>query len=163
TNDALRDFLSRLSPTVEPVTFAISNEGLGPLHELHIPKNLVLLMIAGIASEGNQPPLERNESMAQSTLRTLHSAEATYQATTGDGNYGTFDQLVEQTLVHKGLLQQNGYKIELTVARSKFEASAVPLEYGKTGRMSFFVDESAVLRGADHGGGAATVADKPVQ
>ena len=153
SNDAFRDFLSRLSPTSEPVTYAISNEGLGPLHELHVPKNLVLLMIAGIASENNQPPLARNEAMAQSALRTLVSAEATYQATTGDGNYGTLDQLVEQSLVHKELLQQNGYKIELTVGGSKFEASAVPLEYGKTGKMSFFVDESGVLRGADNGGG----------
>jgi uncharacterized protein DUF3352 len=163
TNDALRDFLSRLSPTAEPVTYAISNEGLGPLHELHVPKNLILLMIAGIANESSQPPLARNEAIAQSALRTLVSAEATYQATTGDGNYGTLDQLVEQSLVAKELLQQQGYKIDLTVMGSKFEASAVPIEYGKTGRMSFFVDESAVLRGADHGGGAATIADKPVQ
>ena len=163
TNDALRDFLSRLSPTAEPVTYAISNEGLGPLHELHVPKNLVLLMIAGIASESDKFPLVRNEVMAQSVLRMIHSAEATYQATKGDGNYGTLEQLVEQTLVTKELLQQNGYKTELTVVGSKFEASAVPLEYGKTGRLSFFIDESGVLRGADHGGGAATVADKPLQ
>ena len=87
----------------------------------------------------------------------LASAEATYQATTGDGNYGTLDQLVEQGLVQKDLLQQYGYKIELTVVGSKFEASAVPLEYGKSGKISFFVDESAVIRGADLGGGAATV------
>lgn len=162
-NEALRDFLSRLSPTAEPVTYALSNEGLGPLHELHVPKNLVLLMIAGIASESNQPPLARNEAIAQSALRMLASAEATYQATTGDGNYGTLEQLVEQGLVQKDLLQQYGYKIELTVVGLKFQASAVPLEYGKTGKMSFYVDESAVIRGADQGGGAATVADKPVQ
>ena len=161
TNDALRDFLSRLSPTAEPVTYAISNEGLGPLHELHVPKNLVLLFIAGFASETNQPPLVRNEAMAQSALRMLHSAEA--QATTGEGNCGTLDQLVEQSLVTKELLQEHGYKIELTVVGSKFEASAVPLEYGKTGRMSFFVDESGLLRGADRGGSAATIADKPLQ
>ncbi len=65
--------------------------------------------------------------------------------------------------MRKEHLQQNGYKIELTASGSRFEASAVPLEYGKTGRMSFFVDESGVLRGADNGGGFATVADKPVQ
>ncbi|MBA3356738.1 MAG: DUF3352 domain-containing protein [Pyrinomonadaceae bacterium] len=163
TNDALRDFLSRLSPTAEPVTYAISNEGLGPLHELHVPKNLVLLLIAGFAGETNQPPLVRNEVMAQSALRMLHSAEATYQATTGDGNYGTLEQLVEQSLVTKELLKEHGYKIELTVVGSKFEASAVPLEYGKTGRMSFFVDESGLLRGADRGGSATTIADKPLQ
>lgn len=163
TNDALRDFLSRLSPTAEPVTYAISNEGLGPLHELHVPKNLVLLMIAGIAHEGNQPPLVRNEAIAQSALRMVVSAEATYQATKGRGNYATLDQLLEQGLVPKDFLEKHGYKIDLTVVGSKFEASAVPLEYGKTGRMSFFIDESGQLRGADHGGGAATVADKPLQ
>ena len=163
TNDALRDFLSRLSPTAEPVTYAISNEGLGPLHELHIPKNLVLLMIAGISHETNQPPLARNEAIAQSALRMVVSGEATYQATKGDGNYGTLDQLVEQSLVPKDFLQQYGYKIELTVVGPKFEASAVPMEYGKSGKMSYFIDETGVLRGADHGGGAATVADKPVQ
>jgi len=163
TNDAFRDFLSRLSPTSEPVTYAISNEGLGPLHELHIPKNLVLLMIAGISSENNQPPLGRNEAMAQSALRTIHSAEMAYQATQGDGNFGTFDQLVEQSLLTKELMQQNGYKIELTVMGEKFEATAVPLEYGKSGKMSFFVDESGVLRGVDNGGGSATSADKPLQ
>ncbi|MGI9164879.1 MAG: DUF3352 domain-containing protein [Pyrinomonadaceae bacterium] len=163
SNDALRDFLSRLSPTPEPVTYAISDEGLGPLHELHIPKSLVMLMIAAMAKESSQPPLARNEAIAQSALRMLASAESTYRATKGDGNYGTIDQLLEQNLMTKELLQQYGYKIELSVAGSKFEASAVPLEYGKTGTMSFFVDETGVLRGADQGGGSATVADKPVQ
>jgi hypothetical protein len=163
TNDALRDFLSRLSPTAEPVTYAISNEGLGPLHELHVPKNLVLLMIAGIAGDSNQPPLAKNESIAQSALRMVVSVEATYQATKGDGNYGTLDQLFEQGMLPRDFLEKHGYKVELTVVGNKFEASAVPVEYGKTGRMSFFIDESGVLRGADHGGGAATVADKPVQ
>lgn len=162
SNDAFRDFLSRLSPTSEPVTYAISNEGLGPLHELHVPKNLVMLMIAGIASESSQAPAASNEAVAKSALRTIVVAEQTYQAIQDDGNYGTFDQLVEKSLVRKEHLQQNGYKIELTVSGSKFEASAVPLEYGKTGKMSFFVDESGVLRGADNGGGSATSADKPV-
>ncbi|CAN5816400.1 hypothetical protein BH18ACI4_BH18ACI4_03820 [soil metagenome] len=162
-NDAWREFLSRLSPTAEPVTYAISNEGLGPLHELHVPKNLVLLMIAGFANASSQPPLVRNEAIAQSALRMVVSAQATYQATAGDGKYGTLDQLLEQGVVPKDFLQKYGYKIELTVVGSKFEATAVPLEYGKTGRMSFFIDETGVLRGADHGGGAATVGDKPMQ
>jgi hypothetical protein len=161
--DALRDFLTRISPAAEPVTFAISNEGFGPLYELHLPKNLVLLLVAGFASEKNVPPVERNEAIAQSALRTIHSAEATYQATKGEGHYGTLDQLLEQNLVYKDFLQQHGYKIELTASGSKFEATAVPQEYGKTGRLSFFMDETGVLRSGDHGGGAATVADKQVQ
>jgi hypothetical protein len=36
------------------------------------------------------------------------------------------------------------------------------VEYGKTGMMSFFIDESGVLRGADRGGAPASLADKPV-
>lgn len=163
TNEVLRDFLSRLSPTPEPVTYAISNEGLGPLHELHVPKNLVLLLVAGFANESNQPPLARNEAIAQSALRMVVSAEATYHSTKGDGNYATLDQLMEQGLVPKDLLQKYGYKVEVSVVGTKFEATAVPVEYGKTGRMSFFIDESGVLKGADHGGGAASIADKPVQ
>ena len=120
-------------------------------------------MVAGFARENNVPPVERNEAIAQSALRTIHSAEATYLATKGEGNYGTLEQLLEQSLVYKDFLQQHGYKIELTVSGSRFEATAVPQEYGKTGRLSFFMDETGVLRSGDHGGGAATVADKPVQ
>jgi hypothetical protein len=45
---------------------------------------------------------------------------------------------------------------------NKFEATAVPIEYGVTGTLSYFIDESGVLRGGDHGGGAATLADQPV-
>jgi hypothetical protein len=41
--------------------------------------------------------------------------------------------------------------------------TAVPIEYGKSGKLSFFVDETGVLRAGDHGGGPASIADKPVQ
>jgi hypothetical protein len=40
---------------------------------------------------------------------------------------------------------------------------ATPREYGKTGKRSFFVDKSGIVRGDDHGGGPATVADNPIQ
>jgi hypothetical protein len=161
SSDVFRDFVSRLSPTSEPVTYAISNEGLGPLHELHLPKNLILLMVAGMAIQNSSFPTT-SEASAQGVLRTLFAAEQTYQAIKAEGNYGSLDELVEMGLVQKDL-QPNGYKIELTVSGSKFQAVAVPIEYGKTGKMSFFIDESGVLRGVDNGGGVATVADRPVQ
>ena len=56
-----------------------------------------------------------------------------------------------------------GYKYEITVMGDQFEAVAMPKEYGKTGKRSFFVDKSGVVRGDDHGGGPATIADKPAQ
>ena len=48
----------------------------------------------------------------------------------------------------------------MTVAGDKYEVTATPTEYGKTGRQSFYLDESGIIRGADHGGEPATVADK---
>ncbi len=162
-NDKLRDFVSRLNPSAEPVTYALSNEGFGSLHELHLPKNLVMFMIAGMTSGIDRPPEAANEAFAMSALRMIATAQISYQSDAGNGSFATLDQLMERGLMPKEMMEKYGYKIELSVTGSKFEASAVPLEYGKTGKMSFFIDESLVLRGADNGGAPATVADKPVQ
>ena len=161
-NNNLRDFVSHLNPTSAPVTYAVSNEGQGPLHELHLPKDLVMFMIAGIATESNQPPTATNEAITKSALRMIANAEAAFQADKGKGSFGSLEQLMDVGLVHKDLLEKYGYKIELTVTGTKFEVSAVPVEYGKTGMMSFFIDESGVLRGGDRGGAPASLADKPV-
>ena len=66
-------------------------------------------------------------------------------------------------LISKEMIEKPAYRIELTIAGDSYEARAFPSEYGKTGKMSFFVDQTAVIRGGDHGGGPATVSDKPVQ
>jgi hypothetical protein len=156
------DFLSRLSPLIEPTTYALSNDGSGPLHELHIPRNLLLWMIGSSLVVAEAAPLQANESAAQGLLRTVHSAEATFQATEGNGHYGTLDELVSTSLISKQSIQQYGYRIEVTVSGNKFEATAAPNEYGVTGTLSYFIDESGVLRAGDHGGGVATVADQPI-
>ena len=65
--------------------------------------------------------------------------------------------------VQKELLDQYGYRFELNASGDQYEATATPIEYGKTGRRSFFVDQSAVLRGDDHGGAPAGASDNPVQ
>ena len=162
-NEKMREFLSQMNPVIEPVTYALSNDGLGPFHELHVPKSLLVLMTAGLATDAQETPLNTNESIAKSLLRTVASAEATFQSTKGDGRYGTLEELLSEGLVSKDLLEKYGYKIDVAVSSNRFEALAIPLEYGKTGRLSYFVDESGVLRGGDHGGGAATLSDKPIE
>jgi hypothetical protein len=162
-NDKVGEYLSRLSPTIDPLTYSLTNDGQGPLHELHVPKNLLQLIIAGASAESAAEPLENNERAASSLLRTVHSAEATFQATEGAGRYGTLDELVSASLLSKESIENYGYKIEVSAAGSKFEATAVPLNYGATGRLSYFIDESGVLRGGAHGGGAASVADSPLR
>ena len=78
------------------------------------------------------------------------------------GNYGTLEELVKRSFVSKDLIENYGYRFDVIVSGNSFQATAVPIEYGKTGRLSFFIDESGVLRGGDHGGGAATSLDDPL-
>jgi hypothetical protein len=160
-SDQFRDFLMMVSPVAQPVTYALANEGQGPLHELHIPKNLLMMVVAGMSADSNQPPAARNEAITRSKLRMIASAEATYRATAGNGRYGTLGELVEASLIAKESTETEGYKIEVTLNANGFEVTAVPLEYGKSGKLSFFLDETGVLRQADRAGGPANVADKP--
>jgi hypothetical protein len=161
--DKLREFFQRLSPEAEPVTYALSSEGPGPLHELHVPKNLLLMAIAGIAGEAGQSPLRSNEGMARMALSSIARAEQQYRDDKDRGVYGTLDQLIAEGEISKDFLEGHGYRIELTVTGTKFEATAVPLEYGTTGLVSFFIDETGIMRGADHGGSPASVADQPAE
>lgn len=111
-----------------------------------------------------------NEGAAMSTLRTINSAETTYQATYGAGQFGTLEQLIE-----KGLLKPEvgraryGYKFTATVKDSDynegypgFEAVAVPEKYRSSGIRSFYIDETGVLRAADNHGAVATALDDPL-
>jgi hypothetical protein len=162
-NDKMMALLGQLNPVINPLTYASSNDGMGTLHELHLPRNLLLLFIAGITAKPNESPIFANESIAQVLLRTIHSAQTSFQSTTGKGQYGTLDELEKGGFLNKDMFSKNGYKIEVNVMSNKFEATATPIEYGKTGRLSYFVDETGVLRAGDHAGGAATISDKPIE
>jgi hypothetical protein len=157
------DFLSRLSPLIEPTTYVLSNDGSGPMHELHLPRNLLLWMIGSTFVAQEASALHGEEAGAQSLLRTLHNAEITFQATEGNDHYGTLAELISADLISKESLEKSGYRIEVTISGDKFEATAVPIGYGVTGTLSYFIDESGVLRGGDHAGGPATASDQPVE
>jgi hypothetical protein len=57
-----------------------------------------------------------------------------------------------------------GYRFELRVKPDgqSFEAVATPVEYGKTGRLSFYVNEEGSIRGADKGGAGASAGDPDI-
>jgi hypothetical protein len=162
-DQTMRDFLLKLSPEASAITYALSNDGLGTLHELHLPKNLIISMVAGMSSATKNPPPEMNEGIAIGVLQMIAGAEIAYKSGAGKGAYGTLDQLIEQHLASREMMDKHGYKFDMTVYGSQFEVVATPLEYGKTGKRSFFIDQSNVLRAGDHGGGAATIADNPIQ
>lgn len=160
---ALRDFLLGLNPNAEAITYSLSNDGLGTQHELHLPKNLILMTVAGISSATKNPPPEQNEMIAIGMLQYFANQETAYKAGAGKGNYGSLQQLVDAKMFPLEAFDKYGYKIDATVTADQFEATAIPREYGKNGKRSFFVDKTGVVRGDDHGGAPATSADKPVQ
>lgn len=59
-DDQTRAFLTRFSVVAQPVTYSLSNEGFGPMHELHLPKNLVLFIIAASSGATNAAPPQPN-------------------------------------------------------------------------------------------------------
>lgn len=161
-SQSMQEFLTGLGPVNDPVTFALSNEISGPFYELHVPRSVLLLTLAAITGT-SALTAEPNEMAAQLALRMIASAESTYISSEGAEGFGTLEQLISAKLIAREVLQSKGYQIDLRVSGKTFEASAVPIEYGKTGKISYFIDQSFVLRGGDHGGGPATVADKPAQ
>ena len=161
-SDETRAFLTRLSEVAQPITYSLSNEGLGPLHELHLPKNLVLMAVAGLSGESNPPPALVNERAAMGMLYHIASAERRYKDEKGNGSYGTLEQLIAEGIIRKEMLELSGYKLELTATSDTFQLSAVPLEYGKTGNMSYFIDHTLMLRGGDRNGAPATSSDPTI-
>jgi len=147
----------------EPITYSLSNDGTGPFHEIHVPKNLVLMAVSSIAGGSNLPPLLANEKNTILALYSIFSAEVTFRGSKGSGSFTSLDELVDQQLINKELLENFGYRVEVISSGTKFQATATPLEYGKSGKRSFFIDESGVARGGDHGGGIATVSDDPIE
>lgn len=111
-----------------------------------------------------------NEGSAMASLRKIHSAQMTYQATRGRGQYGTMADLQRESLIPDELAggTRHGYRFKIDVVGDRgdgwpgFAAVGVPTEYGSTGRRSFFVDETGVLRGTDSQGMDATTHDPPL-
>ena len=137
---------------------------------------LIVVAIIGIIAAIAIPNLlasrrAANEGSAQSSLRTIHSSEATYQATIGAGNYGTFAQMSAQALIDAQLAtsSKSGYNFAVTptdlvvgVSPATFYATAVPqvtAGIGQTGTRRFGMCTDGTLHG-DSGGGLAAYANE---
>ena len=112
--------------------------------------------------------IKHNEAGAIMSLQKLLSAEATYQATTGNGEYGTLDELRKQGLIDQVLVEGHRYGYLFRIRREKWssesqpslEITAVPRSYRRTGRRSFYMNQTGVVYAADKNGAEATSADK---
>jgi len=147
---------------------------------------LILLDIPAMAKQWEQADLKAQEDKAVANLRAIATALDTYRRA-----YGNLpDDLAElgpgppngvspeaAGLVDAELAAGNkdGYNVRYNVVTSSanemdesanktetFALTASPKEYGKTGRRSFFLDSSGVLRGDDKQGAVATYTDPPI-
>jgi hypothetical protein len=162
------------------ITFGLVREG-GSWKVLSV--GLILLDIPAMQKQWEQADMEAGEDNAVAALRKLATALETYRRA-----YGKLPDALEPLgpapkgeispeaagLIDADLSAGNkeGYAIRYRIVppggnlpeedanqAAKFELAATPIEYGKTGRRSFFLDSGGVLRGADKQGAVATSAD----
>jgi type IV pilus assembly protein PilA len=131
---------------------------------------LIVVAIIGIIAAIAIPGLlasrrAANEGSAQSTIRTIHSAEAIYRGTSGNGNYGSLTALKSQNLID-GVLgaadtsTKSGYTFTVTAIVADPTASpatqstfyltsnpAVASGTTQTGSRRFGMADDGVLRG----------------
>jgi type II secretory pathway pseudopilin PulG len=166
------------------ITFGLVREG-GSWKLLSV--GLILLDVPAMAKQWEQADLNAQEDSAVANLRAVATALDTYRRA-----YGNLPDDLAQLgpgppnavspdaagLVDADLAAGNkgGYNIRYNIVTSSanemdesanktesFALTASPQEYGKTGRRSFFLDSSGVLRGDDRHGAVATYTDPPIE
>ena len=130
---------------------------------------LIVVAIIGIIAAIAIPNLlasrrAANEGSAQSSLRTIHSSQATYQGTAGAGNFGDLTALGPQAGGGQGLIDavlasgsKSGYTFVVTpvaavagVSAAQFSATANPTVasgVSQTGTRKFGLTEDGVMHG----------------
>jgi prepilin-type N-terminal cleavage/methylation domain-containing protein len=126
---------------------------------------LIVVAIIGIIAAIAIPNLiaskrAANEGSAQSSIRTIHSSEALYQATAGNGEFGTLANLATENLIDSvlsGAAGKSGYTFLCPIGNlsaagvrpATFFATANPTNVApgtRTGNRSFTIAEDGILR-----------------
>ena len=113
-----------------------------------------------VAAQFSHSLIERH---VMRSLRQIQAAQATYQATTGSGSYGSLENLRQAGLIDAALASGDkyGYVFVVTTAVGppRSQATATPRVYRKTGTRSFYIDSSDIeIHGGDLNGQPATSA-----
>jgi len=121
---------------------------------------LIVVAIIGIIAAIAIPNLlasrrAANEGSAQQSLRTISSAEATYHSTSGNGSYGTMNDLGSQSLVDSVLVGglKSGYNFTTgsnpAASTTAYTAGGTPVTASgitATGTRDFCIDQTGVLK-----------------
>jgi hypothetical protein len=164
----------------QKITFGFVREG-GNWKLLSV--GLLLLDVPAMAKQWEQADLDASENTAIADLRSVALELDTYRRA-----YGKLPDTLEAlgpappngvspeaaSLIDSDLAtgSKDGYTIRYSIKpmasslpreeadkAETFSLASSPKEYGKTGRRSFFLDSSGILRGADKQGGVATSTD----
>lgn len=125
---------------------------------------LIVVAIIGIIAAIAIPNLmaarrAANEGSTQSGLRSIHSAEVTYQATSGHGNFGSMNELYTANLVDGALSTsvKSGYSYVVTktdlvagISDASFKVTSnpsIPSGIGQTGARKFGITVDGIMHG----------------
>ena len=128
---------------------------------------MIVVAVIGIISILAVPNFMRsrlfaNETSAIASLRVIVTSEITYASTSGNGSFGSTQDLLDEGLIDAALGSgtKDGYNLTLTPDGSTgFTVTAVPVAVGTTGQRGFFADETGVIRYSDDG--SAPTKDSP--
>jgi hypothetical protein len=185
----LRDVTDSTGANVHQITMGLVRED-GQWRLLSI--GVLLLDLPSLEIEWDAEEAEANEITALGNLRILADAVETYRRTyfrlpeslaslgpppsrTAGKNPQT--KPLAATREHAGLLDdefaagnKDGYEFRIIIAGAdtlgapaKYQLSAIPSSYGRTGKRSFFRDADGGWHAADHGGAVGSASDPTLQ
>jgi hypothetical protein len=185
----LRDVTDSTGANVHQITMGLVRED-GQWRLLSI--GVLLLDLPSLEVEWDAEEAEANEITALGNLRRLAEAVETYRRTyfrlpealaslgpppSRTSAKNTQAKTLAATREHAGLLDEefaagnkDGYEFRIIIAGAdtlgapaKYQLSAIPSAYGRTGKRSFFRDSDGGWHAADHGGAVGSASDPLVQ
>jgi hypothetical protein len=97
--------------------------------------------------------IDRNEDNMAQVLKRLIGMEAVFAAAS-NGVFGDPAALVRAGLMSDDMFDPrlSGYNFHLTINGKAYLATAEPLHYGRTARLSYWMDQTGAIKSADNGG-----------
>ncbi len=141
---------------------------------------LLFLDLPSLGEEWDRAEISKNERSAIDSMKQLSAAIETYRRTytrlpealavlgpptQGQAKSEKADLITREFAEGR----KDGYSFRYVVvganttgAPAKYELAAIPIEYGRTGKLSFFRDSSGALHGADRHGAIGSITDPTV-